>query len=113
MKKSVILILLITIVFSGCSLTKKYKYTDIYTRQDLMENKSGVVSVVQNSETKKSPASENTGEIKDFSKKVYISQSGKKYHAFDCSYLKSSKIKTTISEAVKSGLTPCSICMQD
>jgi len=41
---------------------------------------------------------------------VYITNTGKKYHRAGCSYLKKSKIETTMSNAVSSGYTPCSKC---
>jgi len=40
---------------------------------------------------------------------VYKTKTGKCYHKDGCSYLKS-KIQTTVSEAKKGGLTPCSRC---
>ena len=41
---------------------------------------------------------------------VYITKTGKKYHKGNCSYLKKSKITTTLEEACKAGYTPCSRC---
>lgn len=41
---------------------------------------------------------------------VYITETGTKYHAEGCSYLKSS-IKTTVEAAKSMGLTPCSRCL--
>jgi len=44
---------------------------------------------------------------------VYITQSGKKYHTSNCSYLSSSKISIELSEAKEKGFTPCSRCKPD
>lgn len=41
---------------------------------------------------------------------VYITRTGSKYHFDGCRSLASSKIPTSIAEAVSSGYTPCSIC---
>ncbi len=41
---------------------------------------------------------------------VYITRTGSKYHSSGCSYLKKSKIQTTLAQAVSSGYTPCSKC---
>lgn len=48
--------------------------------------------------------------VKDVSKVVYITKTGTKYHTKNCRYLRSSSIKTTLSEARSKGLTPCSVC---
>lgn len=41
---------------------------------------------------------------------VYITKTGSKYHISTYSYLKSSKIPISLSEAIKRGYTPCSRC---
>jgi len=41
---------------------------------------------------------------------VYITKTGKKYHADDCRYLSRSKIETTLSQAMAGGYTACSVC---
>ena len=41
---------------------------------------------------------------------VYITETGTKYHKEGCSYLKKSKIKTTLKDAKDKGLEPCSRC---
>lgn len=41
---------------------------------------------------------------------VYVTNTGNKYHKSNCSYLKKSKIQTTLSEAQSQGYTPCSRC---
>ncbi|MDR2608404.1 MAG: thermonuclease family protein [Treponema sp.] len=48
---------------------------------------------------------ENTAEPK-----VYVTNSGKKYHLENCSSLRKSKIAISLGDAVKSGYGPCSIC---
>ena len=110
MKKYLVLILIITTVFSGCSLSPQYTYTDVYTQQELTENKSGVISDAKNPEenTEKSPEVQASED--DI---VYITKSGKKYHTVDCPHLKKSKLATTIAEATNSGLTACSSCNPD
>jgi len=41
---------------------------------------------------------------------VYITKTGKRYHKSSCHHLKRSKIKTTKSQAQKSGYTACTVC---
>lgn len=41
---------------------------------------------------------------------VYITKTGECYHTGTCRYLSKSKIQTTLSEAVKAGYRPCSVC---
>ncbi len=41
---------------------------------------------------------------------VYVTKSGKKYHADGCSYLSSSKIAISLDDAKAKGYTPCSKC---
>jgi hypothetical protein len=41
---------------------------------------------------------------------VYITREGKKYHREECSYLKQSKIRSTLQEAHDRGLEPCKRC---
>jgi hypothetical protein len=41
---------------------------------------------------------------------VYVTKTGTKYHGTNCGYLHSSKIKSTLTAATKSGLTACSRC---
>jgi len=44
---------------------------------------------------------------------VYITQTGKKYHSYSCSYLSSSKTSIDLSEAKAKGFTACSRCKPD
>lgn len=41
---------------------------------------------------------------------VYITKTGKKYHAYGCRYLKRSCIPISLAKAKKRGYTPCSVC---
>lgn len=41
---------------------------------------------------------------------VYITRTGTKYHTASCHYLRKSKIKTTLKEAVDNGFTACKVC---
>lgn len=41
---------------------------------------------------------------------VYITNTGKKYHAGGCRYLSKSRIPITIKDAIQRGYTPCSVC---
>lgn len=43
------------------------------------------------------------------SAKVFISESGQKYHQAGCRFLKSS-VEITLQEAQEQGYTPCSVC---
>ena len=46
----------------------------------------------------------------DGSTTVYITEYGEKYHSSSCQYLHESKISISLSSAVKSGYSPCSVC---
>jgi len=41
---------------------------------------------------------------------VYITNTGEKYHQYHCQYLLQSKIATKLSQAVRMGYEPCSVC---
>jgi hypothetical protein len=41
---------------------------------------------------------------------VYVTDSGKKYHAEGCRHLTASKTAMTLSDAKDKGYTPCSVC---
>lgn len=42
---------------------------------------------------------------------VYITDTGHKYHKEKCSYLKLTKNKITLAEAIEDGYTPCLVCV--
>lgn len=44
---------------------------------------------------------------------VYITESGKKYHAKNCSIAKTGKKGIELSEAIKQGYEPCKVCKAD
>lgn len=44
---------------------------------------------------------------------VYITDSGKKYHAKNCSIAKSGKKGIDLKEAIKQGYEPCKMCKAD
>lgn len=75
--------------------------------------------------TESSPVSDETEEVtdeevaekavkeeteNDNSGFCYVTNSGTKYHKENCSYLKKSATKLTVSQAKSSGYTPCSRC---
>ncbi len=41
---------------------------------------------------------------------VYVTNTGEKYHASGCKYLKKSKIAKDKNSAIAEGYTPCSVC---
>ena len=41
---------------------------------------------------------------------VHITRTGKKYHRAGCRYLNQSDIPVTREQAIRMGLTPCSVC---
>ena len=49
------------------------------------------------------------GDSADTTSTVYITRTGKKYHRGSCSYLRSSKISISLTDA-KRGYSPCSVC---
>jgi endonuclease YncB( thermonuclease family) len=44
------------------------------------------------------------------STKVYMTRTGRKYHEADCRRVAQGRVETTLEEALRLGLTPCSIC---
>ncbi len=49
------------------------------------------------------------GDSADTESTVYITRTGEKYHRSSCSYLRSSKISISLTDA-KRGYSPCSVC---
>jgi hypothetical protein len=41
---------------------------------------------------------------------VYVTKTGKKYHAAGCRYLRRSQYSMKLKDAVNAGYTPCSVC---
>lgn len=48
----------------------------------------------------------------DADQNFYRTESGKKYHKADCSYLKNSRIIVSVDEIISEGYEPCSKCMK-
>jgi len=46
----------------------------------------------------------------DKSDRVYVTESGKKYHREGCQFLKDSKIAMSKEDAIKKGYEPCDVC---
>jgi len=46
----------------------------------------------------------------DDSDTVYIADTGKKYHSYDCRYVQKSRTAISKSDAIKQGYTACSVC---
>ena len=44
---------------------------------------------------------------------VYITENGKKYHAKNCSLVKTGKKGIALKEAIKQGYEPCKLCKSD
>lgn len=61
------------------------------------------------SQVQNQPQGQNQPQDQNQTAVVYRTKTGTKYHSAGCSYLKSS-IRTTVSEAKRMGLTPCSRC---
>jgi hypothetical protein len=77
-------------------------------RPDAQPRKNGVVAdppnpgrFVPDPPKGKAPAAAKT---------VYITKTGKKYHAAGCSYLRQSQIAISLDDAIKQGYTACSRC---
>ena len=64
----------------------------------------------QNEITKNNSTTAKPIESPDAEKKVYVTDSGKKYHSEGCRFLSKSKIEVALAEARKSH-TPCSKCV--
>jgi hypothetical protein len=53
------------------------------------------------------------GSAKSFAQTVYVTESGKKYHAKNCSIVKTGKKGMELSDAKKKGFEPCKSCKAD
>jgi NOL1/NOP2/fmu family ribosome biogenesis protein len=53
------------------------------------------------------------GMAKSMAQTVYVSETGKKYHAKNCSLAKTGKSGMQLSEAKKKGYEPCKSCKAD
>ncbi len=73
--------------------------------QEIEQIKSSKIN--NSSSSKSSSITSNTNTNSEI---VYITSTGTKYHRDGCSYLKKSKIQTTLSSAQSRGYTPCSRC---
>lgn len=89
MKKA--LILLIPILFL-CSCTPGIAASGGVVVRGELPKPTGIISYYKNEDI------------------VYVTNSGKKYHKEDCTYLKSSKIMISLEQAVMEGKQPCSKC---
>lgn len=78
------------------------------TSSVLTERKNAKVSQSSVSTTSSTPV--KTSVQNTNSAIVYVTNTGKKYHKPNCSYLKKSKIQMNLSEAQSEGYTPCSRC---
>ena len=76
--------------------------------EELKKTSSTITQSKQSSIT--TPTSSSTTVQNQNSAIVYVTNTGNKYHKSSCSYLKKSKIQTTLSEAQNQGYTPCSKC---
>ena len=55
--------------------------------------------------------SQNTSQQTDQqTKTVYVTKTGSKYHAAGCRHLSKSQIPMSLSDAIASGYSPCSVC---
>jgi len=79
-----------------------FKYLEEFRQyeREARENQRGLWAPRE--EEKKPKVSEDTT--------VFITRTGKKYHADNCRYLSKSKIPITLKDAIERGYTPCSVC---
>ena len=124
MIKHLIPVLLIFMIFSGCSENSvSSTYVDRYSRQELLNHRADADTSVKTLEKlrknasdeahKKSPELSDSGDNVVSSKSstsVYITNTGTKYHMADCPHLKKSKIEISIEDAKAKKLEPCSTC---
>lgn len=52
----------------------------------------------------------STAKVKENSRTVYITRTGAKFHASWCRYLRKSQFAISISDALRQGYDPCSVC---
>lgn len=88
-------------VNSKGKVTAKKKGTATITAKVGNKRYKCTITVKQRKSTVKSQAKSST---------VYITNTGSKYHRSSCSYLRKSKIATTLKSAKSSGYTACSRC---
>ena len=124
MKRVGVLILILAIVLCGCSELDEVnpaesnivaEESDTYVYETgsgeevpgekiLLEKGEDVPDTEEQSEEEP-----EISEEENVSVTVYRTKSGKKYHNEGCYHLKS-KIETTVEEAKRMGLKPCSVC---
>ncbi len=100
---------LVTIEDAGKVEEKKTEKTAENTTKKTTSNTVKPANTNNNNATKNDSSTEvKAAETK--SKTVYVTKTGSKYHSGGCSYLRRSKISTTLDRAKASGYTPCSRC---
>ena len=73
------------------------------------EKKAAAEEAAQQQKAEEEAESAASSEAKK-EKVVYITNSGSKYHAAGCRYLRKSKIEISLSDAQAQGYEPCSVC---
>ena len=87
-------------------------YTEIYAEDIKSGVKSNIikVTVLENISSELSSLQNKINPPTQKDGMVYISESGTKYHRYNCSSLKSTKNEISVEDAIAAGKTPCSIC---
>ena len=103
-----VILIIIAVTFSSCSVEKEPIYNDSEIRwaeEEIIEAEPEMEAI---------PAQKNITNIpvntEAVSGKVYVTESGKKYHYDGCQFLSKSKIEKDYNEAVGAGYTPCDVC---
>ena len=129
--KKLTCIILIALIFAfslcGCSSyetqplseTSTVSETAITTTEKVMQTETQAETQAETqTETQTQKQTESTTKKQTYnntygnsnSKTVYITDTGEKYHASGCQYLKKSKHAISLSDAKNRGYTPCSKC---
>lgn len=80
------------------------------TQIEELKKTSSILTERKNAKTSTSSDAVVTTAQNTTSAIVYVTNTGKKYHKSNCSYLKKSKIQMNLSEAKSQGYTACSRC---
>lgn len=97
----------------GFAYTKyPFKYMEEFKKaeQRARENGVGLWARATPARSKPKTAGQETKRGPPGDIKVFITNSGKKYHRSTCQYLKKSKIGISLKEAKRKGFTPCKKC---
>lgn len=90
------------------------KYVDYFTKfqTEAREANKGLwgMETASPSSASVTPSQNTSQQTDQQTKTVYVTKTGSKYHAAGCRHLSKSQIPMSLSDAIASGYSPCSVC---